>query len=103
MENIINISSELNSQLAVNEEKASNLWNTLLERYKNSQSELIIDFSGMRVIISPFMRSLLKPLYNSWVDFEGKNFNDERSQNIYNRVIEEFNKIWTESIREISI
>ena len=102
MENI-KIYDLLKSPLAVNEEKGAKIWNRLLKEYKKSQSHLVIDFSDMRVVISPFMRSLLKPLFNNGIDFKWANFSDDRSKNIYNRVIEEFKKIGTESIREINI
>lgn len=93
----------LESPLAVNEEKGAKIWNTILEKYKDPKTNLVIDFSDMRVIISPFMRSLLKPLYKKWIKFEWENFSNDRNKNIYKRVIEEFEKIWTDSIREINI
>jgi len=99
----IKIITLLESSIAINEDKWAKIWNTILERYKNNWNKLEIDFSDIRVVISPFMRSLLKPLYKNWLDFEWINFKDEISENIYNRVIEEFEKIWIESIREINI
>jgi len=91
----------LESNLAIDEKKWAELWNTILEKYKDKSIKL--DFSDINVIISPFMRALLKPLYKNKIKFSWENFWNERIKNIFMRVEEEFENIWTISIKELDL
>lgn len=98
----IKIYDFLESPFAINEQKWAEIWNEIISTMDNSV-KLVIDFRDMKIIISPFMRALLKPLYKKWIDFSWINFSDEKWENIYNRIIEEFNNIWVENIRELNV
>lgn len=100
MENI-KIYNLLENNLAIDEKKWAELWNTILEKYKNK--EIKLDFSDINVIISPFMRALLKPLYKNNINFSWENFWSDRIKNIFTRVEEEFKNIWTVSIKELDL
>lgn len=100
MENSIKIYDCLHSPLAVSETKGTNIWNQLAQTI---QWEVELDFTDMRVVISPFMRSMLRPLFKSWVKFQWINFSNEMDEETYKRVIEEFERFWTESIKETTI
>ncbi len=100
MENSIKIYDFLGSPLAVSETKGTNIWNKLVQTI---QWEIKLDFTDMRVVISPFIRSMLRPLLKSWIKFQWINFPNKMDEETYKRVIEEFERIWTESIKEISL
>lgn len=91
----------LKTPFAIDEEKWIKIWNTILEKYKESNKDkVILDFSEIRVVISPFMASLLKPLYDNKVPFEGANFTDEANKDTYQKVLEKFEKLWTINNRD---
>lgn len=99
----IKIKELLRSSLAVNELKWEDIWNTILINYKNTNKELELDFSNIRVMIAPFIRKLLKPIYENWITFSWTNFPDIITETMYIRIIKDFEIIGTETLREISI
>lgn len=100
MENI-KLKKEINSDIAVDVNQARVISTSIIQRYNQNHSKINIDFWEIRSLISPFMRALIKPLIINKVIFDGINFPNDRSQQMYNRILEEFNLIWTDNIREV--
>lgn len=98
----IKIYDIINSEIAIDVTEASNLSKTIIQRYNESHSKVSIDFSEVKSLISPFMRSLLRPLISNNVTFEGINFYDEKTKNTYDRILNQLTIIWTENIKEIN-
>lgn len=98
----IKIKEELDSKIAIHTGKASQVAITILEKYNESQQSIIIDFSEIDILISPFVRPLLEKLIDNNVKFEAKNFTKEDLEELYYRVLWEFEKYGTENFRELN-
>jgi hypothetical protein len=48
------------------------------------------------------MKSLLRPLFKKWIKFYSVNFSNKMNEETYQRVVNEFEKIWAESLRELN-
>lgn len=97
----IKIYDYIKSEIAINVNDANDISKTIIQKYKDSQWKVSIDFSNIKSLISPFMRALLKPLVVNEVKFEWIKFDSSRGEDIYKRILEELNTVWTENIREL--
>lgn len=101
MENI-KIYDFTKSDIAIDINEAKLISKTIIQRYNSSHSKIIIDFSNITISISPFMRTLLRPLITNSVDFEWINFWNTKTKDTYQRILEQFEIIGTENIIELN-
>jgi len=99
MENI-KLHEIIRSSIAVDTNTAKEISQTILQRYQESHQKITIDFWDIKSVISEFIRTLVRPLVNNDIKFSAVNFSTEKSENMYNRIIEEFSIIGTDNIKE---
>lgn len=100
MENI-KIYEFIKSEIAIDTKEADNASDIIVKRYQDTNLKVNIDFSGIKSLISPFMRALLRPLVSNNINFEWVKFDNERLYETYKRILNELKVLWIENIREL--
>lgn len=89
------------SSIAVDTDRAKEISKTIMQRYNESQQEIVIDFWDVKSVISEFIRTMLRPLVNNDVSFSATNFSTDKSASMYSRILEELSTLGSDNIKEI--